>query len=111
MNKHIKQYGSTKELMQSSIPVLKHIILHTVTLRDAWDASADWKQLKALTRAVAAYIIADVRDGVANNDVDKREQTHALRKLNYKHCKISAREYLWISCRRHDKLWLINSSN
>ncbi len=43
--------------------------------------------MKALTRAVPAYrphqegeIIADARDGVANNDVNKREQTHALEK-------------------------------
>jgi hypothetical protein len=46
-------------------------------LRDAWDASADRKQLKALTRAVAAYIphqrgeiIAVVGGGVAN-EVDE----------------------------------------
>ncbi len=88
MNKHIKQYGPTEELMQSSIPVLKNIISQTVMLRDAWDASADGKQLKALTRTVAAYrpcqgggdIIADARDRVANNDVDKQGQTHALEK-------------------------------
>jgi hypothetical protein len=78
INEHIEQYGPTKELTQSSIPVLKNIISQTVTLRDAWDASADGKQLKALTRAVAAYrprqggdIIADARDRVVNNDVDK----------------------------------------
>ena len=55
INKYIEQYGPTKELMQTSIPVYKNIISHTVTLRDAWDASADVKQLKSLTRAVAAY--------------------------------------------------------
>jgi hypothetical protein len=78
INKHIEQYRPTKELKRSSIPVLKNIISHTVTLRDAGDASADGKQLKALPRAVPAYrprqggeIIADARDGVANNDVDK----------------------------------------
>ncbi len=56
-------------------------------MRDAWNASADGKQLKALTCAVTAYrphqggeIIADARDGAANNDVDKQEQTHALEK-------------------------------
>jgi hypothetical protein len=77
INEHIKQYGPTEELT-SSIPVLKSIISQTVTLRDAWDAFADEKQLKALTPAVAAYrlhqggdIIADVRDRVANDDVDK----------------------------------------
>jgi hypothetical protein len=80
INKHIKQYGPTKELMRSSIPVLKNIISRTVTLRDAGDASADGKQLKALTCAVAEYrprqggeTIADARDGVANNDVDEQE--------------------------------------
>jgi hypothetical protein len=56
-------------------------------LRDAWDASADGKQLKALTCAVAAYrphqggdIIADVRDRVANNNVNEQGQTHAFEK-------------------------------
>jgi hypothetical protein len=41
--------------------------------------------LKSLTQAVAAYrprqggeIIADAKDRVANNDVNKQEQTHAL---------------------------------
>jgi hypothetical protein len=74
-------------LTRSSIPVLKNIISQTVTLRDAWDASADGKQLKALTRAVAAYrprqgggIIADARDGGANNDVNEQGRTHALEK-------------------------------
>ena len=78
INKHIEKNGPTEELTQSSIPVLKNVLSQTVTLRDAWDASADGKQLKALTRAVAAYrpcqggdIIADVRDRVANDDVDK----------------------------------------
>jgi hypothetical protein len=78
INKHIEQYGPTEELMQSSIPVLKNILSQTVTLRDAGDASDDGKQLKALTRAVAVHrprqggdIIADARDGVANNDVDE----------------------------------------
>jgi hypothetical protein len=77
INEHIEQYGPTEELT-SSIPVLKSIISQTVTLRDAWDAFADEKQLKALTPTVAAYrlhqggdIIADVRDRVANDDVDK----------------------------------------
>ncbi len=87
INEQIEQYGPTEELTRSSIPVLKNIISQTVTLRDAWDASADGKQLKALTCSVAAYrprhvgeIIADARDGVANNDVDKQGQTHALEK-------------------------------
>jgi hypothetical protein len=35
INKHIKQYGPTKELTRSSIPVLKNIVSQTVTLRDA----------------------------------------------------------------------------
>jgi hypothetical protein len=55
INVHIEQYRPTKELTQSSIPVLKNIIANTATLRDAWDTSADGKQLKALTHAVAAY--------------------------------------------------------
>jgi hypothetical protein len=73
--------------MQSSIPVLKNIIANTATLRGAWDASADGKQLKALTRAVAAYrpsqrgeIIAVAGDGVAN-EVNEQERTHALQKI------------------------------
>jgi hypothetical protein len=98
---HIKQYRPTKELTQSSIPILKNIIANTATLRDAWDASADGKQMKALTRAVAAYrpcqrgeIIAVAGDGVAN-EVNEQEWTQTLEKIQLQalqdFCKIFAR--------------------
>ncbi len=68
-------------------------------MRDAWDASADGKQLKALTRAVPAYrprqwseIIDVAGDGVAN-EVDEQEQTHALEKIQFQalqdYCEIT----------------------
>jgi hypothetical protein len=90
INKHIEYYGPTEQMTQSSIPVLENIIANTVMLLDDWDASADGKQLKILTRTVATYcsrhrgeIIAGVEE-VANEDKEQ-EWTHSFDKIKLKH--------------------------
>jgi hypothetical protein len=54
-NEHIETYSPGEEAIRLAIPALKQIIRETAAMRDNWDSSADGKQLKTLTRTVAAY--------------------------------------------------------
>ena len=55
INEHIETYVPGEEAIQRAIPALKQVIKETTAMRDSWDLSDNGKQLKTLTRTVAAY--------------------------------------------------------
>jgi hypothetical protein len=79
-----------EEAIRLSIPALKQIIRETATTRDDWDESDDGKELKKLTKKVAAYKccwgqigIAAAGGEMANVD-DEQERAHIKDKINLK---------------------------
>jgi hypothetical protein len=82
INKHIETYAPGEEAIRRAIPALKQVIEETTAMRDSWDSSDDGKQLKTLTRTVAAYkhqweeIIISAEE--KTNVEDERERTHFL---------------------------------
>ena len=55
INEHIETYAPGEEAIRRAIPALKQVIKETTAMRDSWDSLDDGKQLKTLTRTVAAY--------------------------------------------------------
>jgi len=55
INEHIEACAPGEEAIRRAIPALKQVIDETTAMRDSWDLSNDGKQLKTLTRTVAAY--------------------------------------------------------
>ena len=82
INEHIETYAPGEEAIRRAIPALKQVIEETTAMRDSWDSSDDGKQLKTLTRTVAAYkrqweeIIISAEE--KTNVEDERERTHIL---------------------------------
>jgi len=89
INEHIETYSPGEEAIRRAIPALKQVIDETTAMRDSWDLSNDGKQLKTLTRTVAAYNrqwgeIGIHAGGEKTNVEDERERTHILDKSNLK---------------------------
>ena len=82
-------YAPGEEAIRLSIPALKQIIGETATMRDNWDESDDGKELKKLTKKVAAYkrrwgqigIAPAARGDMANVD-DEHERAHMTDQIN-----------------------------
>jgi hypothetical protein len=54
INEHIETYSPGEEAIRRAIPALKQVIKEITAMRDSWDLSDNGKQLKTLTRTVAA---------------------------------------------------------
>jgi hypothetical protein len=82
INEHIETYAPGEEAIRRAIPALKQVIKETTAMRDSWDSSDDGKQLKTLTRTVAAYKRqweeTSISAGEKTNVEDERERTHIL---------------------------------
>jgi hypothetical protein len=90
INEYIKTYAPGEEAIRLSIPALKQIIWETATMGDDWDESDDSKELKKLTKKVAAYKrcwgkigIAAAGGDTAHVD-DQQERAHIKDKINLK---------------------------
>ena len=83
INEYVETYALGEEAIRLSIPALKQIIRETAMMRDNWDESDDGKELKKLTKKVAAYKrrwgqigIAPAALGDMANVDDERERAH-----------------------------------
>jgi hypothetical protein len=90
INEYIETYAPGEEVIRLSIPALKQIIGETATMRDDWGESDDGKELKKLTKKVAAYkrCWGQIGNAAAGGDTtnvdDKQKRVHIKDQINLK---------------------------